>query len=100
MSEIHPEIFEPHERLIEIEIRGESCSVPENNSILRCFQFLNMEKISHADLCWNGDCVNCEVWIEIDGRQKMARACRKKAAPGMKIVRIVDEIDPMTPELA
>ncbi len=98
MTEPHPEIFEPYERLIDIEIDGEIHCVPENNSLLRCFQFLNMEKISHADLCWNGECVNCEVWIENGVKARMAMACRTKAAPGIRIVRVADEINPMTPE--
>ena len=38
-----PDMFEPYDRLIEIEILGRKYSVPENNSILRCLQFLDME---------------------------------------------------------
>ena len=32
--ELHPEIFEPYDRLIEITLLGEKKLVPENNSIL------------------------------------------------------------------
>lgn len=90
--EPHPEIFEPYERLIEIEIEGRIFSVPENNSILRCMQFLAMESISHADLCWNGECLNCQVWIENAGKEKAVIACRTNAVEGMKIVRISPDI--------
>jgi hypothetical protein len=39
-----PDMFEPYDRLIEIEILGKTRSVPENNSILRCLQFLDLER--------------------------------------------------------
>jgi NADH dehydrogenase/NADH:ubiquinone oxidoreductase subunit G len=86
--ETHPEMFAPYERLIEIEILGRPRSVPENNSILRCLQFLQMDNISNADLCWNGDCFNCQVWIEREGKEKAVIACRTKVTEGMRIVRI------------
>jgi hypothetical protein len=88
-----PEMFEPYERLIEIVIGDQRYSVPENNSILRCLQFLDMEKISHADLCWNGDCLNCSATIVNGGKEKSVMACRTNAYPGMRIVRLNAEID-------
>jgi NADH dehydrogenase/NADH:ubiquinone oxidoreductase subunit G len=88
----HPEIFTPYERLIEIEILGRKYQVPENNSILRCLQFLDMEEISNADLCWNGDCLNCQVWIENNGKEKALISCRSNATEGMKILRLSKDI--------
>jgi NADH dehydrogenase/NADH:ubiquinone oxidoreductase subunit G len=85
-------MFAPYGRLIEIEILGRRYRVPENNSILRCLQFLDIENISHADLCWNGECLNCQVWIEKDGKEKALIACRTDAAEGMKIVRMSEDI--------
>jgi NADH dehydrogenase/NADH:ubiquinone oxidoreductase subunit G len=90
--ETHPEMFAPYERLIEIEILGRIRSVPENNSILRCLQFLQMDNISNADLCWNGDCLNCKVWIERNGKEKAVMSCRTTVAEGMKIVRISPDL--------
>lgn len=90
--ETHPEMFAPYERLIEIEILGRPRSVPENNSILRCLQFLQMDNISNADLCWNGDCLNCQVWIEKEGKEKAVISCRTTVAEGMKIVRISPDL--------
>lgn len=86
------EIFEPYDRLIEIEICGVREEVPENNSILRCLQYLDLEKISHADLCWNGDCLNCQVWVVNGAKEKALIACRSKVEEGMKIVRMSPEI--------
>ena len=86
------DIFEPYERLIDIKVLGRVYSVPENNSILRCFQFLEMESISEGDLCWNGECLNCQVWIKNGEKEKAAIACRTNVAEGMQILKISDDI--------
>ncbi len=88
------DIFQPYDRLIEIEILGERRLVPENNSLLRCFQFLSMETISYADLCWNGTCLECQVWLDKgDGKEKAVIACRTEVAEGMKVIRMAQAID-------
>lgn len=86
------DLFEPFEKLIEIEILGEKREVPENNLILRCFQYLSMESISYGDFCWNGDCANCQVWIKNGEQEKAVLSCRINVAEGMKIVRMAEEI--------
>ena len=88
-----PEIFLPFEKLIEIDILGTIYNVPENNSLLRCFQFLAMENISYGDFCWNGECLNCQVWLQNGDKEKSVMACRTMVAENMKIVRIADGID-------
>jgi hypothetical protein len=90
--EDYTDIFEPFDKLVEIEIRGETRQVPENNSLLRCFQFLSLETISYGDFCWNGDCLNCQVWLKQGAREKPALACRTKVEEAMKIVRLHREI--------
>ncbi|CAN5400165.1 hypothetical protein BH10ACI1_BH10ACI1_21660 [soil metagenome] len=90
---INSDIFEPYEKLIEIEICGAVYKVPENNTLLRCFQFLSMEAISLGDFCWNGDCLNCQVWIEKGDKRKAVIACRTIVEEGMKIVRMSKEIE-------
>ena len=87
-----PDIFQPYEKLIEIEILGTKRMVPENNTLLRCFQFLSMESISYGDFCWNGECINCQVWLQIGDKEKAVMACRTAVAEGMKIVRLADGI--------
>ncbi len=86
------DLFEPFERLVEIEVLGESRRVPENNTLLRCFQYLSLEAISYGDFCWNGDCARCQVWLEDLAREKSVLACRTKVCDGMKIVKISDAI--------
>jgi predicted molibdopterin-dependent oxidoreductase YjgC len=85
-----PDMFAPYKKLIEIDILGEKRLVPENNSLLRCFQFLEVEKISYGDFCWNGECLNCQVWLQNGEKQKAVTACRTTVKEGMKIVKMSD----------
>ena len=87
------DLFEPFEKLIEISIEGVSHKVPENNTILRCFQYLSLESISYGEFCWNGDCLNCQVWVKNGDKEKALMSCRAKAEPGMEIVRLSPEIE-------
>lgn len=66
------DILQPYSKLIDLEIEGEVHSVPENNSLLRCFQFLSIESISLGDFCWNGECLNCQVWIANGEKEKLS----------------------------
>ena len=82
------EIFEPYERLVKIKLCGVEREVPENNSILRALQFLDMDVISYGDFCWNGECINCQVWIKKGDKEKAVIACRTNVEEGMEIVRV------------
>ena len=86
------DILEPYERLIEITLLGEKKLVPENNSILRCLQYLDIEKISDAELCWNGDCLDCQVWVRNGDKEKALISCRTNAVEGMEIVRVSETL--------
>jgi hypothetical protein len=88
-----PEIFQPFDKLVEIDLCGEKRMVPENNSLLRCFQFLYMESISYGDFCWNGECLNCKVWLQNGDKEKAVIACRTNVEENMKILRVADEIE-------
>jgi hypothetical protein len=86
------DLYEPYEKLVPIEVLGRRVEVPENNQLLRCFQFLSMRSISYGDFCWNGDCSNCQFWYR-DADQpacedKTALACRFKVRAGMVITRL------------
>lgn len=87
------EIFEPYDRLITINICGRDHQVPENNSILRGLQYLDMETVSCGDFCWNGECLNCCVGVAVEsGGEKTVIACRAMAQDGMQIVRLDPKI--------
>lgn len=87
------DIFEPFEKLIEINILDKTVEVPENNTLLRCFQYLSMETVSMGDFCWNGDCANCQIWLDGTAKEKPVLACRTKVEKGMKIMRMSREIE-------
>ena len=93
---IDSDLFEPYERLVTIEILGHCVEVPENNRLLRCFQFLSMRSISYGDFCWNGECTNCQFWYTeggaANGEDKTALSCRFKVREGMAITRLNDHI--------
>jgi NADH dehydrogenase/NADH:ubiquinone oxidoreductase subunit G len=88
-----PDIFEPYEKLISIEICGEIRQVPENNTLLRCFQFLALKTISMGDFCWNATCTNCQVWLENGSVEKPVLSCRTEVRENMRIVKMSEEID-------
>jgi hypothetical protein len=89
---VESDLFDPYEKLIEIEILGVTARVPENNRLLRCFQFLSMQTISYGDFCWNGECTNCQIWFrqqnEAEDRDKPALACRTNVQEGMVITKV------------
>ena len=93
LSMNHLEIFEPFGRLVKINICGVEREVPENNSILRGLQFLDMETISYGDFCWNGECLNCQVWIRNGDKEKAVIACRTNVEEGMEITKMSEGME-------
>jgi hypothetical protein len=93
---INSDLFEPYERLVTIEILGRRVEVPENNRLLRCFQFLSMRSISYGDFCWNGDCTNCQFWYTEEGEtrcaDKTALSCRFQVREAMVITRLNEHV--------
>ena len=89
---IDSDLLDPYEKLIPIEILGRRVEVPENNRLLRCFQFLSLQTISYGDFCWNGDCTNCQIWYHCEGQTEQddrpALSCRTNVAEGMVITRL------------
>ncbi len=49
-----------------------------------------MDTISYGDFCWNGECLNCQVWFEQEGKEKTAMACRTDALEGMKMAEEIE----------
>src|SRR5437588_4198489 len=50
-------LFRPFLRLVRITILGKEFEVPENNPLLRCFQYLAPEQVSYGRFCWNEDSI-------------------------------------------
>ncbi len=79
-------LFESFEELVEIEVCLSRAKVPENNKLLRCFQYIKMDSVSVGDYCWNGECTNCQIWYQAqNGEIKSGLACRLYVWPGMVI---------------
>ena len=89
---IEPDLLDPYERLISIEILGKKVDVPEKNRLLRCFQYLSLKSISYGDFCWNGECTNFQVWYHTDTQTEVVErpglACRMEVAEGMVITKL------------
>jgi hypothetical protein len=86
---VSDDLLDPYQRLIGIEVLGNPVAVPENNRLLRCFQYLSLNTISYGDFCWNGECTNCQVWYHTAGQteanDKPGLACRLEVIEGMTI---------------
>jgi hypothetical protein len=96
------DLLDPFEKLVTIEVLGRRLEVPENNRILRCFQYLSIKTISYGDFCWNGDCTNCQIWYRSAGQNESCDrpglACRMEVIEDMVITKLspfikLDEID-------
>ncbi|MBC7796527.1 MAG: hypothetical protein H7Z37_06625 [Pyrinomonadaceae bacterium] len=90
-------LFGKFEKLLAISVCGVNCEVPENNNLLRCFQFLALESVSMGDFCWNGDCANCHIWLETTDAsgaksERKVLACRTMVEENMKIVKVAKSV--------
>lgn len=87
-------LYRRFERLTEIILHGCAVSVPENNSVLRCLQFLSLDGVSAGNYCWNGDCANCRIWFEgSDGRVCTGLACRMPVRSGLVITALSPDLE-------
>lgn len=89
-----PSLFRPYTKLIKIQILGKEFEVPENNTLLRCFQFLQPEPVAYGRFCWNEDCQYCRVSFNMEegSPARAALACKLIGENGMRIKEISSEI--------
>ena len=85
-------IFNRFEKLIEITVCGVQFNVPENNNLLRGFQYARANALMRGNYCWNGDCVNCLVWIDNKDGSSKSLACRTEATHGLVISALSDDL--------
>ena len=87
-------LLHPYQKLVRISIVGKEFQVPENNSVLRCFQFLAPETISYGRFCWNEDCQYCRVTYDTgEGTpERKALSCKLIVQEGMRITEMAGEI--------
>ncbi len=89
------ELFRPYERLVEITIKGKRFSVPEGNSVLRCFQYISPETVPYGRFCWNQECQYCRMTCQLPDDEQSAPmlACKFLVVPGMDISELSDELN-------
>jgi hypothetical protein len=87
-------LFRPFTRLVKITILGREFEVPENNPMLRCFQYLAPEAISYGRFCWNEECQYCRISFDLgDGTaSRAAISCKLMVQEGMRIDDLTSEI--------
>jgi hypothetical protein len=80
-------------KLIPLRIGPAECQVPEDCTLLRCFQYLRPYPISMGGFCWNQDCHTCEITVRLDsGAEETVLSCQTPVAPGMTVVRMTDKL--------
>ncbi|HEY4001745.1 MAG TPA: 2Fe-2S iron-sulfur cluster-binding protein [Candidatus Xenobia bacterium] len=88
MDELDMDLYDPFDRFVEITFKGKKVQVPENNLLLRCFQYLDTDCITYGSFCWNNECGNCEIqYVMKEGDAPVtARSCQTKVIEGMSII--------------
>ncbi len=68
--------------------------VPENNPLLRCFQYLAPEEVSYGRFCWNEDCQYCRVTFDLGegSASRTALSCKVMVQAGMRVKEATSEI--------
>ena len=102
MSSTPGPLFRPYEKLVKIKVMGKDLEVPENNMLLRGFQFLAPENIAYGRFCWNEECQYCRVSYDTgEGtKEHQALSCKLMVKPEMRVTKIASEIRYCLRELA
>ncbi|HKD02769.1 MAG TPA: 2Fe-2S iron-sulfur cluster-binding protein [Terriglobales bacterium] len=87
-------LFRPYSKLVKITLLGREAEVPENNTLLRCLQFLAPESVSYGRFCWNEDCQYCRLTYDVgEGTPtRAALACKLLVEEGMRVKEVTTEI--------
>jgi predicted molibdopterin-dependent oxidoreductase YjgC len=87
-------LFRPFTRLVKIRILDKEFEVPDNNPLLRCFQYLAPEDVSCGRFCWNEDCQYCRVTFDLaEGTpSRVALSCKLMVQEGMQVKEVTTEI--------
>jgi hypothetical protein len=87
-------LFRPFSCLVKISILGKEFEVPENNPLLRCFQYLAPEAVAYGRFCWNEDCQYCRVKFDLgEGTPaRSALACKFMVRKDMRLTEVSHEI--------
>jgi hypothetical protein len=89
-----PSLFKPFSRLVRIHVLGRTVEIPENNTLLRGFQFLCPTTVPYGKFCWNNECGNSKFYYRLPGDpvERKARACWFIPVEGMEITVLSAEL--------
>jgi hypothetical protein len=87
-------LYRPYQKLIGIRIRGKQFSVPENQILLRAFQYLSPDTISYGRYCWNEECQYCRVSAKRPGGERVMQAlsCKMIVEEGLEVYELSTEL--------
>lgn len=92
-SPLDTNLFRPFKRLVKITVLGKALDVPENNLILRAFQYVSPETISYGRFCWNEECQYCRVVVKgLDGKDHKVLSCKVLVRDGLEITWMDQEL--------
>jgi hypothetical protein len=88
------EAFQRFERLVRIVVTGCELEVPENNVLLRGFQYLEPEKLPFGPWCWNGECGYDRIRWRRRGEteSQVGLACQICVEDGIEILELTPEL--------
>jgi predicted molibdopterin-dependent oxidoreductase YjgC len=86
------DIYEPYEKLVKLRVLEKGLEVPENNTLLRCYQFLDPDAVAMGNFCWNGDCHNCQVTLRRNGFARVCLSCQT-------VVKEGDSLESISPDV-
>ncbi|MGH8245276.1 MAG: 2Fe-2S iron-sulfur cluster-binding protein [Gammaproteobacteria bacterium] len=93
MSTVPGGLYHPYDRLVKIKVLGKTAEVPENNILLRAFQFISPETVPYGRFCWNEECQYCRVTIiGLDGKEHRVLSCKVLVRDGMEIIWMDQEL--------
>jgi hypothetical protein len=75
-------------------VKGRELEVPENNMLLRGFQFLAPENVAYGKFCWNEECQDCRVTYDNGHGTKphVALSCKLMVQENMRITELATEL--------
>jgi hypothetical protein len=86
------DLFAASPILLRVTVLGREMQMPENETILRGFQYASPEMVAFERFCWNGDCDKCTVTVRRDAVECSIRTCQTDVWDGMQVTSASPEI--------
>jgi hypothetical protein len=97
MTEPLEGVLEPWSRKVEIRIGGDAYQVPENQDVIRIFQYLGaLDRVAFfaGHYCWNATCNNCIFTYKdpVTGAAVTKRACQTRVFDGLEVLALPKDV--------